>query len=274
MVHNVQTLTSTKHSLVKLVLALHKRRAREEYKRFLIEGLPEITCAAQAHIEIEHVFCLKTAMKNVEIQSIVGRLTDAGTNLHFISRSILARLCYRDSEHNVLAIAKTFRLDLSDLPIHHDSLFLICDRIEKPGNLGAMIRSADSGGVEGVIVCNGITDILHPNTIRNSIGTVFTMPIVTTEFQPLQSWLHKQKIKVVGSSPSASTSYSSVDYTVPTAIVVGSETHGIDSEWFTFADDVVSLPQLGFAESLNAGAAAAIMIFEAHRQKDLQLRGR
>ncbi|MDE0645376.1 MAG: hypothetical protein OXH84_03950 [Gammaproteobacteria bacterium] len=267
--HNVQTLTSTKHSLVKLVLALHKKRAREEYKQFLIEGFPEITCATQAHVEIEHVFCLKTAMKNVEIQSIVGRLTDAGTNLHFISRSILARLCYRDSEHNVLAIAKTFRLDLSDLPIHDDSLFLICDRIEKPGNLGAMIRSADSGGVEGVIVCNGITDIFHPNTIRNSIGTVFTMPIVTTEFQPLQSWLRRQKIKVVGSSPSASTSYSSVDYTVPTAIVVGSETHGIDSEWFKFADDVVSLPQLGFAESLNAGIAAAIMIFEAHRQKDL-----
>lgn len=269
MVHNVQTLTSTKHSLVKLALALHTKRARVEHSRFLIEGLPEISCAIQANIEIEHCFCLKTALNKAEICSIVARLTETGTNLHFVSRTILARVCYRDSEHNVLAIAKSFCLDLCDLPIHKDSLFLICDRIEKPGNLGAMVRSADSGGVEGVIVCNGITDIFHPNTIRNSIGTVFTMPIVTVKFQPLQLWLQRHKIKAVGSSPSASVSYLNVDYTAPTAIVVGSETHGLDSEWFKFADEVVSLPQLGSAESLNAGVAAAIMIFEACRQKDL-----
>ncbi len=270
MVHNVQTLTSAKHSLVKLALALHTKRAREKHSRFLIEGLPEISCAIQANVEIEHFFCLKTAMNNVQIGSIVAQLTDAGTNMHFVSRSILARVCYRDSEHSVLAIAKSFCLDLCDLPIYKDSLFLICDHVEKPGNLGAMVRSADSGGVEGVIVCNGIIDIFHPNTIRNSIGTVFTMPIVTTEYRPLQLWLQRHKITAVGSSPSSSVSYLSVDYTVPTAIVVGSEAHGLDSEWLKFADKVVSLPQLGSAESLNAGVAAAIMIFEARRQKDLQ----
>lgn len=270
MVYSVQILTSTKHSLVKLALALHTKRARVEHSRFLIEGLPEISCATQANVEIEHVFCCKTAISNAEIRSIVARLTDAGANLHFVSRSILARLCYRDIEHNVIAIAKSFCRDLHDLPVHDDSLFLVCDCVEKPGNLGAMVRSADSGGVEGVIVCNGITDIFHPNTIRNSIGTVFAMPIVTTKYHALQLWLQRHKITAVGSSPSSSVSYLSVDYTVPTAIVVGSEAHGLDSEWLKFADKVVSLPQLGSAESLNAGVAAAIMIFEARRQKDLQ----
>lgn len=269
-VHNVQTLTSTKHKLVKLALALHTKRARVEHSRFLIEGLPEVTCAIQANIAIEHFFCLESALDNAEIRSIITRLTEAGTKLHFVSHPILTRVCYRDSKHNVLAIAKSFCQDLCDLPIRNDSLFLICDRVEKPGNLGAMVRSADSGGVEGVIVCNGITDIFHPNIIRNSIGTVFTIPIVTTAFPPLQLWLQRHNIKVVGSSPSAAVSYLSVDYTVPTAIVVGSETNGLNSEWFEFVNEMVSLPQLGSAESLNAGVAAAIMIFEACRQKDLR----
>ena len=268
MVNSVRTLNSTKHSLVRLAIQLHKRRYRDSNNLFLIEGLREIQRAIAANVEISHLFCRELALSNYEIRTLVDQLLRRGTEFAYMSQATFSRVCYRDSNSSLLAIAKTFSAKLSNIPTGENALYLTCVGIEKPGNLGAIMRTADSAGVDGLIVCDGLTDIFHPNTIRNSLGTMFAASIAITEFSEFKPWIQNNNIQVVASSPRASDSYVNVNYSRSTAIVVGSEAKGLDDTWCDIADKVVSLPQYGVAESLNASVTAAIMVYEARRQKD------
>ena len=193
--------------------------------------------------------------------------TESTAEVQKVEKSLLDHVSYRKNGTGMLAIAQSWAPTLANLASAPSSLFLVASGIEKPGNVGAMLRSADAVGASGVIVCDLVSDLFNPNIIRSSLGTVFTMPIAQTQAEQARLWLTEHEIEIVGATPDAPRAYVDVDLTGSVAVVIGSEAHGLDLLWKTHADHLVCLPQLGQSDSLNASTTAAVLLFEALRQR-------
>jgi TrmH family RNA methyltransferase len=176
-------------------------------------------------------------------------------------------MSYRDRPDGLLAVVPQRHLGLGELAPPPDPLLLVCERIEKPGNLGTMLRSADAGGVHAVIVCDRCTDLHNPNTVRASIGTLFSLPVAEAPSAEAVRWLKERGIAIVAATPSATQHPADIDLARGAAIVVGAEQYGLTDAWLEAADLRVRIPMLGQADSLNVAAAATILIYEAARQR-------
>ena len=183
------------------------------------------------------------------------------------SQDVFAKISYRDRPDGLLGIAKQRHLTLQDLSLRAIPFLLIAERIEKPGNLGTILRSADAAGVDAVIVCDPTTDIHNPNVVRSSIGTLFTLPVIETSSEAALPFLKTHRIALVAATPQASIEFTQADLTVPLAIAVGTEQYGLTQHWMKEADLSLRIPMFGVADSLNVASATTLLLYEVVRQR-------
>jgi TrmH family RNA methyltransferase len=259
-------ITSPANPRIKHLVALRRRRVRDDALVTLVEGFEEIDLALSAGVRPQAVF-YSPDLIGVDQAQALARASAAGADVVSVSKGVFAKIAYRESPDGWLAVVPAIRSDLSELRLSPDPLVLICEGLEKPGNLGAILRTADAAGVAAVIATDPVTDWGNPNVIRASKGTVFSVPVAATTSGRLMAWLSEREIKLVATSPDAQVTLTDADLTGPIAIAVGAEKHGLSAEWLARADVKIRIPMFGRADSLNVATSAAIACYEAVRQR-------
>ena len=259
----MKQITSIQNPFIKsLVLLQEKSKARKQSGIFLIEGKREIEIAMKGGYEVETILFLPELISEVE-----ARKLSKSAELIEISKEVYQKLAYRDTTEGILALAKTKSLQLSDLKLSENPLILVAEAPEKPGNIGALLRTADAANLDAVIIANPKSDLYNPNIIRSSVGCLFTNQIATGTTDEIITFLKERKIAIYCATLQNSTSYHTQDYTTPTALVVGTEATGLTEEWRKAATQNIIIPMQGEIDSMNVSVAAAILIFEAKRQR-------
>jgi TrmH family RNA methyltransferase len=257
----MKEITSAQNPFIKSLIQLQeKAKARKQSGSFLIEGIREIELAVKGNYEIETILFLPELVSNNQIT----KLTD---NPIEISKEVYQKLAYRDTTEGILAVAKTKSLQLADLKLSENPLILVMEAIEKPGNIGAVLRTCDAAKIDAVIIANPKTDLYNPNIVRSSVGFLFTNQIATGSNEEVIDYLIQKNINFYSATLQNSTSYHTQNYTLPTALVVGTEATGLSELWRKKATQNIIIPMQGEIDSMNVSVAAAILIFEAKRQR-------
>ncbi|HYG03003.1 MAG TPA: RNA methyltransferase [Chryseosolibacter sp.] len=256
-------ITSTQNPKVKSLLALEKPRERRKQGLFIIEGKKEIRMAMDAGYKIGNLFFCDEMIS-------LADLHDLNTDNKLVipvSKDVFDKIAVRENSGGVLAVAEQKAHNLKQLKLSGNPLVLILEGVEKPGNLGAILRTADAAGVDAVIICDPQTDFYNPNVIRSSIGCVFSTQIASATSEETINWLREMKIKIYCTYLKASKPYHLVDYLKPSAIVMGTEATGLSDIWVQHADANIIIPMQGKIDSMNVSTAASVVVFEARRQR-------
>ncbi|HNP68511.1 MAG TPA: RNA methyltransferase [Aequorivita sp.] len=264
-----KNITSFQNPLIKqIVLLQEKSRERRKTQLFVIEGLREISLAIKGGYLLKTVLFCSEIVSEEEIY-ILKETGDNETEFIEISSEVYEKLAYRSSTEGVLAIAYSKTLELADLQLAtKNPLILVAEAPEKPGNIGAILRTADAANVDCVIIANPKTDMFNPNIIRSSVGCLFTNRIATGSTSEIISFLKESKINIYCAALQASVNYDTLDFKKPTAIVVGTEATGLSEEWLQNSTQNIIIPMQGEIDSMNVSVAAGILIFEAKRQRN------
>ncbi len=238
-----------------------KAKARKQSGTFLIEGLREIELAIKGNYELETILFVPEIITEKQISKF------SNFQIIEISKEVYQKLAYRDTTEGILAVAKTKTLGLSDLKLPKNPLIVVMEAIEKPGNIGAMLRTCDAAKVDAVIIANPKTDLYNPNIIRSSVGCLFTNQIATASSEEVVAFLIENNINFYSATLQNSTAYHTQNYNTPTALVVGTEATGLSQIWRDKATQNIIIPMQGEIDSMNVSVAAAILIFEAKRQR-------
>jgi RNA methyltransferase, TrmH family len=266
-------ITSTANPRVKAAAKLRNSRERTAQNRFAINGLREIGRALDGGIAIHEFFVCDELCNDGSCAPLLARLEKFGAARFDVPPPVYSVLAYGDRADGIIAIADiTFR-KFDELQIGDNPLIAVVEGVEKPGNLGAVLRSADGAGVSAVIVADGGSDLYNPNVIRASMGTVFTLPICEASNSDTLAWLRGHKLAMYAARVDGSADYTACNYTTACAIILGSESNGLSEAWR--GDDItpIRLPMCGVADSLNLSATAAVLFYEARRQR-LKVDGR
>jgi TrmH family RNA methyltransferase len=269
-------LTSSQNKRIKNIVKLRQRRQRDRQQLTVIEGVREASLALQHQvIPLDAYVCpfLFDREASAALWESLQDLKRRGlTQLFEVPPDLFAKIAYRGETGGLILLAPYRQLSLADLPLGEFPFLAVIEDVEKPGNLGAILRSADAAGVDGVIIsrhqAEGGTDIHNPNVIRSSLGTLFAVPVVEANTAELIPWLKQQGIRIVAATPLATATYTAVDLTGPVALVLGSEAHGLSGSWLAAADDQVAIPMRGVADSLNLSVSTALLLYEVVRQRD------
>jgi RNA methyltransferase, TrmH family len=263
----VKTISSLQNPLIKnLLLLQEKPRERKEQNLIVIEGVREIRLALMAGFTITDFIYCKEIIPETDLKEL-SSLSGIPTDLTEVPAEIYNRIAYRKDHEGAIALAAPKRIQFNDLKFGSSPLFLVLESVEKPGNLGALLRTADAASLDGVIICDPQTDIYNPNAIRSSIGCIFTMPVVTTTTQEAIDWLRSNHIKMFGTALTATRFYHETELGGPAAIIMGSEAYGLSQTWLDEADELIKIPMNGKIDSMNVSASAAVVVFEALRQR-------
>lgn len=261
-------ITSPSNPRLKNLTALRRRRSREESGLTLIEGFEELSLALEAGVLPRAVYYCPELMLDPDAQlDVVSGVAAQGGDTIQLGRGAFEKVAYREGPDGFLAVVESVTRTCADLEVGPDALVLLCQGVEKPGNLGAMLRTADAAGVEAVIAADPVTDWGNPNLVRASKGTVFSVPVASDNTAATIDWLSGQGIALVATTPDTDVDYTEVDYTGPVAIAVGAEKYGLTDEVLAAAAHRVRIPMAGRANSLNVATSAAIVIYEAVRQR-------
>lgn len=260
-------IESPQNPRVKKAVKLRKAKVRSELKQTLVEGFREIQRAFDSGWRFtELYFCPELYLDRTEDQ-LVQQIRETGITIFQCSEAAFRKMSYRDTPDGLLALSPLVGKTLDELELPENPLILIAEDLEKPGNLGTILRTADATGVDAVIACDHKTDLNNPNVIRASIGTLFFMPVAEATTAETFQWLKQQGIQSLAAVPGAAKEYTDVNMHQGTAIVVGAEDEGLTEAWTEGADHKVGIPMLGKNDSLNVSTAAAIMLYEAVRQR-------
>ncbi len=253
-------ITSLQNPRVKAVVRLRgDRRQRNKEGLTLVEGRDEIALALASGLQPRTLF--------VAPELATRPLDGIQAEVLSVSRAVFAKISYRENPDGWLALFPTPHHQLDDLRLGPAPFLLLAESVEKPGNLGAMLRTADAAGLDALLVCDPRTDLYNPNVVRASRGALFCVPTVQTSSEAALDWLKRRGIRVLAASPQAERPYSAVDLTGPVCIAVGTEDAGLSDFWMQAADLQVQIPMMGRVNSLNVSAAAAILVYEALRQR-------
>lgn len=271
MVHEALHITSAQNPRVKQAIHLREKRERDAAHLFLIEGYREILRAVDAGWSLNTLFTCRELFLGSNEEALIKRIAVKGARVLTCSGSIFHKLSYRDRPDGLLAIAGQRHTSLQDLEKHikgkKNPFFVVAESIEKPGNLGTILRSSDAVGLDGLIVCDRCTDIYNPNVVRASIGTLFTVPVVEASGKDALEWLKSHGISILAATPSAKLEFTEADMRRPLAIAVGTEQLGLSELWMQAAELQVSIPMCGVADSLNVAMATTLLMYEALRQR-------
>jgi TrmH family RNA methyltransferase len=260
-------VTSTANPRVKELLSLRRRRVREQLGLTLIEGYEELTLALGAGLRPRTLYYCPDLVADESQLRIVDRAAAQGVEVARLSRPVFEKVAYREGPDGFLAVAPAIVSSLADLSPGPSPLLLVCEAVEKPGNLGAMLRTADAAGLTAVIAADPVTDWGNPNVVRASKGTVFTAPVAAADSAATLRWLLDRSITIVATTPDTDLSFTDVDFTGPTAVAVGSEKYGLSESWLKQAHVRARIPMFGHVNSLNVATSAAIVVYEAVRQR-------
>jgi len=263
-------ITSLQNPRIKEIVKLKNRRKRDERQVILIEGYKAVLSALENGYRLDEIYYCPDLYLGENETMLIDLAVKGGATPFQTTKDVFTKIAYRDRPEGIIAIAPQIHQKLEDLTVDDHSLFLVAEAIEKPGNLGTMLRSSDAARVSGVIVCDPRTDVYNPNVVRASIGTLFTVPIVTTTTDEFVQWKDKNSIVTLATTPSASAIYTDVDMTGKVALILGTEQVGLSDEWLNMADERILIPMYGQADSLNVSAATTLVLFEAVRQRRLK----
>lgn len=263
----IREISSFQNDWVKRIKVLQeKNRARKKEGVFLVEGLIEIKLCYQAGYEIQEIaFCPDL----ISVSNLSEKLTFDVENIsrvYSLSAAIFESLAYRGGVENAIAIVKfpSNQPNISD--IHSNGLYLVAESVEKPGNLGAILRTADASKMDAIIVCDELLDVFHPNVIRNSLGCVFTVPVIVCSSQNAIEVFKSKGIQIFSTFMEESISLFDAQLTGGVALVVGTEHQGLSDTWRNVGQNI-NIPMLGFVDSLNVSVASAVLMYEARRQR-------
>lgn len=261
-------ITSLQNELVKDVVKLGRRSHRDDSGLLLVEGYRELKRALDNEWRPQSVLFCPDLFLGKNEGPLLEKAAGMGARLYECAPPVFEKMAYRDRPEGLLGVGPQIRLGLADLRLPGPApLLVVAEHVEKPGNLGTILRTADAAGVHGVIVCDKCTDINNPNVVRASTGTLFSLPVVEASSDEVIAWLKEKNIRAVAATPHADQEYTGCDFRGGTAFVVGSEQYGLSERWMAAADLRVRIPMLGQADSLNVAAATTILLFEAVRQR-------
>jgi TrmH family RNA methyltransferase len=259
-------VASPRNARIRDVLRLYKRRERDRRGVLVAEGVWALRTALQAHIEIHDVYFCRDYFHGDEL-ALLSRARAAGARLTELSTRALARVSLRDGPDGIISVVRKPAGKLSDIQARNTPLVCVAQTIEKPGNLGAIIRTACAASADAVIVCDPMTDAYSPAVVRASLGSLFLLPVVVTTSAAAVAWLRHNRIAIYAATPQGANDPWCTDLSRPSAIVIGNEHRGLGDPWLTTADEQVRIPMLGPMNSLNASTAAGVLLFEAVRQR-------
>ncbi len=264
-------ITSAHNEAVKHLVKLRDRRTREKEQLTLLEGYRELTRGQEYGMELVEVYFSPEHFLGVNEYPLLESFVKSGIPVRQLAPQLLEKVTYRDRPEGLLAVARMRRHGLESLPADPRGLYLVAETVEKPGNLGSMLRSADAVGVTGFILCEKGTDIYNPNVIRASTGALFSVPLAECDNASALQFLRKLGIKILAATPHTDMNYTDVDLTGGVAIVVGSEQNGLTDFWLNEADLPVVIPMRGKIDSLNVSTATTVLLYEAARQRGFPL---
>jgi TrmH family RNA methyltransferase len=262
----VETITSTHNPKIKNIIKLHKASERKQQQLFLVEGHKEINLALNAGYKIQSIFwCPGLGISKDEIEKI--QLSNQFT--YEINIEIFSRIAYRERSDGLMAIFNLKQLKVEDLNPDKNSMVIVLESVEKPGNLGAILRTADAASVFAILVCDQKTDIYNPNVVRSSIGCLFTNKVVACSNEEANAWLKKYSFKTYAAAlDNDSKSYCELNYSGCVAFIMGTESKGLSEFWMNKSDEKIIIPMSGKIDSLNVSTSTAILVFEAMRQRN------
>lgn len=258
----MEKITSLQNPLVKKAQSLREARERRSLGMTIIDGAREIERAFNAGVFPDKVFYIKG-----RDEAVLKRFMSKKVDCIEVSNPVMEKLAYGERHEGIIAVAKTPSFALKDLKLSPKPLIVVLESLEKPGNLGAVLRTCDGAGVDAVLVCDPKTDIYNPNVIRSSTGVIFSLPVVSAEHLEIASFLKSKKIKICALHPAAAQNYTKVDLKGSWALVLGREDQGLSDNWLKLADVKAKIPMNGIADSLNVSTSAAIILYEALRQR-------
>ena len=261
-------ITSPSNPRVKALVALHKRRSRAEAGVTVVEGYDELALAVDTGVVPTTLYVCADLVPG-DRAALVDRIAALGSEVVRLGRTAYEKVSYRDSPDGFLAVVPDPTRTLEALGLPDDALVLVVEGIEKPGNLGAMLRTAEAAGVDAVVAASPVTDWANPNVVRASKGTLFAVPVANAPTDEVVAWLRAHDIAIVVATPEADRLVTEVDLTGAVALVVGTEHEGVTEELKAAADHLVKLPMAGRINSLNVSNAAAVAIYEAVRQRSI-----
>lgn len=262
-------ITSTQNPFIKeLVQLKEKSRTRKKTNTFLIEGLREISLAIKGNYKIDTLLIDPSIIKDEELTSLTENY-ESTVDIIEISKEVYKKIAFRETTEGILAVAKSKDLSLNAISFSSKTpLVLVAEAPEKPGNIGALLRTADAAGIDVVLIANPKTDMYNPNIIRSSVGCVFTTQIASGTTSEVIDFLKNHNIKMYGAALTASVEYQTIDYKEGSAIIVGTEATGLSKEWLENTTNNIIIPMRGAIDSMNVSVSAAIILFEAVRQRN------
>ena len=258
-------IISLKNPKIKSIVGLREHYRRSDYT--LIEGKREVLQALAAGIEVKEIFICPDEFKKHGIDIALPKFSSLRVPVYETTPEVFAKISYGDRREGILAVGKPRILSLKDFQLSPNPFLVILEGIEKPGNLGAILRTSVAAGVDGVILSDPKTDVYNPNVIRASLGTVFSVQTAVSSKEETLKFLRTKGIRIIASFPSAETSYTQINFKEPLCLVVGSEEKGLSSFWMKQADGKIKIPMFGKIDSLNVSVSAAILLYEVRRQR-------
>ncbi len=266
-----EVITSVTNPRVKRLVKLRDRRNRDDEGVFIVEGYRAIRRMLDQGTAATELYVSPGWFQGENERALISDAVAGGAAEIELGREAFAKCAYRDRPDGLLAVVPQWHYSLAWLgsQLSSEPFLLVVEAIEKPGNLGTILRSADAAGIEAVMLCDPVTDMFNPNVVRSSTGVLFAVPIVVAPSSEVIEFLRAKKIRTVATTPAASRVYTEADLRGSLAVVMGSEMHGLSDEWLAAANETVVIPMAGQADSLNVAAATLITLFEAVRQRSL-----
>jgi TrmH family RNA methyltransferase len=262
----MEAVKSLQNQKIKSLIKLQKKsRARRKENKFVIEGEKEILAALDSGFQPHQMFILEGLVK----KSLFEKLSMLNIELISVSGTIYQKIAYRGNTEGVLGIFQTKEQPLNNLNFSKNPLILVAEAPEKPGNIGALLRTADAANLDAVLIANPKTDLFNPNIIRSSVGSIFSVPVATGSSAEIIDFLKNKAIGIYATTLQNSNSYLEADFKKPSALVVGTENSGLSQEWREAASQNITIPMRGENDSLNVSVSAGVFIFEALRQRNL-----
>lgn len=261
------TISSLQNPRVKSAAKLRDRRGRDTQQRIIIDGVREILLAVRAGVEILELFVCPEICRSANHKAVFAEAEKANPEIVDVTSGVLEKLSFGERSEGLVATAKPLRCHLNDLKLESDALIAVVQGVEKPGNLGAILRTADAAGVSAVVAADPVTDLFNPNVIRASLGAVFSVPTIASTSDDTIQWLRANDTAIYTARVEGSVTYADVDYRRRSAIVLGSESGGLSKVWQGRDMVPIALPMHGEVDSLNVSATAAVLFYEANRQR-------
>ena len=258
-------ITSLQNPSVKKIIKLSKARERKGQNLFVIEGARELSLALASDYYIEEVYVCYDLFGTSRYPDVIQDFNR--DKIVEITSEIFEKIAYRTSSDGIIALAKPKSHTLADIHLSDNPFVIILEAVEKPGNLGAILRSADATAVDAVIVCDPQTDVYNPNIVRSSVGGLFSVPTAICTSQEAMQWLVENAIVSFAAELEAAEFYQAADFTGPCAIVMGTEAEGLSDAWLKYAKHRIKIPMRGKIDSLNVSVSTAVLTFEAMRQR-------